>query len=68
MSDEFEYDKSNPWILNKMIEISERLLASHKTANILIIVLILLSMLPLLGIGILVTRAIAPVDTAQSAN
>ncbi len=62
------YDNGNPWILNKMIALSERLLESDKSANILIIVLILLCLIPAFGIGILVTRGVAPLDTTQSSD
>lgn len=65
---EHEYDASYPWILNKMISVSERLLASQKNANILIIVLVLLTLLPAFGIGIVVTRAAAPATAERSAN
>lgn len=67
MSEE-EYDKTNPWILNKAIQLSERMLDSNKTANILIIVLIVLAILPILGIGIVLTRATAPVNQIEISN
>ena len=59
MSEE-DWDKTNPWILNKMIDMSERLLESNESANLLIIILIVLAVLPVLGIGVLLTRATAP--------
>lgn len=51
-----------------MIALSERMLESDKSANILITILILLSLIPAFGIGILTNRAIAPVDTSQSST
>ena len=62
------HDPANPWILNVMIGLSERVLESNTSANILIIVLIILLAIPLLGIGIMTTRAIAPVDSTQVGN
>lgn len=62
------YDNGNPWILNKMIALSERLLESDKSANILITILILLTLIPAFGIGILVTRGAAPIETTQSSD
>ena len=67
MSEE-DYDKTNPWILNKMIKISERMLDSHESANILIIVLILLAVLPIFGIGVILTRATAPTHQVEIRN
>ena len=67
MSEE-EYDKTNPWILNKAIQLSERMLDSNKTANLLIIVLIVLAILPILGIGIALTRATAPINQIEISN
>lgn len=67
MSEE-DYDKNNPWILNKMIELSERLLDSHESANLLIIVLIVLAIFPILGIGIVLTRAAAPLHQIEISN
>ena len=62
--EKYEYDPAAPWILKKMIATSERLLESHKTANMLIIVLVILFLIPLLGIGILVTLSAAPAPSS----
>ncbi len=66
--EENEPDKTKPWILNKMIQISERLLDSDETANILITILVLLAFLPALGIGVTLTRATAPTHQVEISN
>ena len=51
-----------------MIQISERLLDSDETANILITILVLLAFLPALGIGVTLTRATAPTHQVEISN
>ncbi len=68
MEEEEYYDKTNPWILNKVIKLSDRILSSDETANLLIIVLIILGGAALLGIGIITTQAIAPVGGVGVGN
>ncbi len=68
MSEE-DWDKSNPRILNKMIDLSERMLGTHESANILIVICIVLGALVAVGIGIVLTQAAAPVpQTVISVN
>ncbi|OGG50762.1 hypothetical protein A2763_02450 [Candidatus Kaiserbacteria bacterium RIFCSPHIGHO2_01_FULL_54_36] len=64
--DEYQDDPTLPRFINRFIGLSERLLASQKSANLLIIVLILLTIIPAFGVGILVTRLAAPHPTQQS--
>jgi len=61
-------EKKNSGILNKAIGLSERMLDSNKSANILIIVCVGLSVLLALGIGITLTRATAPVHQVEISN
>ncbi len=65
---EEDWDKTNPWILNKMIDISERMLDSHESANLLIIALVILSLFPILGIGVVLTQATAPTHQVEIRN
>lgn len=62
---EEDWEPGNPWILNKAFDVADRILDSHESANVFIILLIVLSILPLLGIGILLTRAAAPAIPQQ---
>ncbi|GEM_PF-3690391 len=55
-----DWEAGNPWILNKVFDVADRILDSHESANVFIILLVVLAILPLLGIGILLTRATAP--------
>ena len=57
---EEDWEAGNPWILNKVFDVADRILDSHESANVFIILLVVLAILPLLGIGILLTRAAAP--------
>jgi len=57
---EEDWEVGNPWILNKVFDVADRILDSHESANVFIILLVVLAILPLLGIGILLTRAAAP--------
>ena len=57
---EEDWEPGNPWILNKAFDLADRMLDSHESANVLISLLIILSILPILGIGILLTRGAAP--------
>jgi len=54
------HEPGNPWILNKMIEWSERMLRTERNANILIIILIVFSVAVALTVGLLTTRLVAP--------
>ncbi len=57
---EEDWEPTNPWILNKIFDVADRILDSHESANVFIILLVVLLMLPLLGMGILLTRVAAP--------
>ena len=57
---EEDWEPANPWILNKAFDLADKMLDSHESANVLISLLIILSILPILGIGILLTRGAAP--------
>ncbi len=61
---EEDWEPGNPWIINKTFDLADRMLDSHESANVLITLLIILSIFPILGIGILLTRGAAP-DTQQ---
>lgn len=68
MTENDSYDKNNPWILNKIIELSERLLESDKNANLLVPAFIVIFVLLALGLGITLTRAASPVSHAEVSN
>lgn len=57
---EEDWEPGNPWIYNKIFDIADRILDSHESANVFIILLVVLLILPLLGMGILLTRVAAP--------
>lgn len=57
-----------PLIMHRLTKMSERFFESDKSANVVIVVFVLLSILPLLGIGILLTRATAPTPLEQSSR
>ena len=57
---EEDWEAGNPWIYNKVFDFADRILDSHESANVFIILLVVLLILPLLGMGILLTRAAAP--------
>ncbi len=67
MSENAQKEKKSG-ILNSAVALSERILESNKSANLLIIVLIIIVAISFLGIGILVTDAGALVDIPQSSN
>jgi len=67
MSEE-DYDKNNPWILNKLIALSERALESDKNANLVIIACVVLFVLIALGIGLTLTKATAPPHQVEVGN
>ena len=67
MSEEGD-EKKNSGILSKAIALSERMLDSNKSANVLIIVCVMLSVLLALAIGITLTRATAPVHQIEISN
>ncbi len=65
---EEDWEKTNPWILNKTFDLADKMLDSHESANVLISLLIVLSILPILGIGILLTRGAAPTPQVEIQN
>ncbi len=65
---EEDWDKANPWILNKMIDLSERMLDSHESANLVIIFCVILSVLAAIALGVVLTQAAAPVHQMQILN
>lgn len=65
---EEDWEKANPWILNKAFDLADKMLDSHESANVLISLLIVLSILPILGIGILLTRGAAPAQQVEIRN
>jgi len=62
---EEDWEPGNPWILNKIFDVADRILDSHESANVFIILLIVLLILPVLGMGILLTRTVAPPTPQQ---
>ena len=62
---EEDWEPGNPWILNKVFDIADRILDSHESANVLIILLVVVLILPLLGMGVLLTRSVAPATPQQ---
>ncbi len=65
---ENESDGTKRGITTKLVQISERLLDSNETANVLIIVLVVLAILPILGIGVILTSAAAPTYPTEISN
>ena len=65
---ENEDDGAKPGITAKIVETSERLLDSNETANVLIIVLVVLAILPILGIGVILTSVPAPTYPTELSN
>ncbi len=65
---EQEWDDGTPKVFKKTLGWIDRMLDSHESANALIILLIVLSILPILGIGILLTRAANPVHQVEVRN
>ncbi len=65
---EEDWEKGTPRIIGKTLDWIDRMLDSHESANVLIILLIVLSILPLLGIGILLTRGAAPASQIEVQN
>lgn len=67
MSEDVQEEKKSG-IRNSFAALLERVLESNKSANLLIIVLVILVAIPFLGIGIFVTRAGPPTEVPQSGN
>ncbi len=65
---EEEWNDGTPKVFKKTVSWIDRMLDSQESANVLIILLIVLSILPLLGIGILLTRAANPVPPVEIRN
>ena len=63
MSDDREEEKTG--IFQIVYAFYERILESKTSANLLIIALLILAALPIMGIGIAVTRAAAPAHTQE---
>lgn len=68
MAEGEEWDDGTPKIFKKTVAWIDRMLDSHESANVLIILLIIIAILPLLGIGILLTRGAAPVQQVEMRN
>jgi len=63
-----EGEKNDSGVVSTVVDFYERIMESNTSANILIIILIILAALPMLGIGIVATRGAAPADLADSGN
>ncbi|MEK7133682.1 MAG: hypothetical protein AAB804_01265 [Patescibacteria group bacterium] len=61
-------EEKKPGALGFVTTLSERILESQTSSNLLIIALIILVAIPFLGIGIMATRALAPVDRIEMSN
>jgi len=60
---EEHWDKAIPHTYNKVVDWIDRMLDSHESANVLIILLIMLAIFPIIGMGVLLTRGAAPAPT-----
>lgn len=65
---ESEVENEDSGIVRKIVKVSEYLLDSNETANVLIAILIALAILPILGIGVILTSATEPVHQIEIRN
>lgn len=65
---ESEVENEDGGIVRTIVKVSEYLLDSNETANVLIAILIALAILPILGIGVILTNATAPINPIEIGN